>query len=488
MSFVIKVERPDVVKFGYGYRIPFDDDEFYIGSTSKPDDSQYHHSKKDKEFLIKINKVPHDTEILHYGLSPNDPWYWEARQLYKFRDNKKCLNDKMSGGGPLYNVHGRTFLLDEGYSKIVKDTTWNEDTQLWENPFFEIGLSTIDKLYDTYRDENDPRYFQSRFIDIIESHRLNLVDDIDEDVVDKDGKSIRGNMRTWKPAVLLLDYFGKGEHCLFDKNHTVVAGHDSESGKYSEICVMYIPKSYWKEFTKKELDYLSKRLNKPVEFSSLRTPEEDVEEFYLDEFLEMISKKNFKAGNERATMDSPSLSEEVKSWGYAIREIKSIRNKVFKKWEKDEDIRKKTRPGEKFKQYKKTELHFGIDKEYKIPEGKDKDGKNTYSQKAQWIDKYNIGIYVSSLNVDIGKIEMNIYEMWPELKGWREASESEKKEMSKVIRHYTVKVHHPSPTAEENWDDEWKPYYKLLLKNLLDPTLPVRIHWHNFNAWITVNQ
>ena len=42
------VKRPDVVKFGYGYKIEFDDDTYYTGSTSKPDDGQYHHSKKTK--------------------------------------------------------------------------------------------------------------------------------------------------------------------------------------------------------------------------------------------------------------------------------------------------------------------------------------------------------------------------------------------------------------------------------------------------------
>ena len=497
MSFILETERPDVVKFGYGYIKCFEDGEYYIGSTSKPDDGQYHHSKKTEDFLKKVNKVPSETKIMYFGKSPNDPWYWEGEQLYKvsqMNDGKgdpKCLNDKLSGGGPLYHVHGRTHLLDEGYGKIVKDSSWNEDTQLWENPFFEVGLDTIDNLYTTYRmpRNTEPmiRYYQSRFFDIIESHRLNLVDDIDEDVVNRDGKSTRGNMRTWKPVVLLMDYFGKGEHCLFDKNHTVVSGYDSESGKFSDICVLYIPKSYWKKFTKDELDFLSKRLNRPVEFSSLRTPQEDVEEFYLNNFLDMISKKNFKSGDERAVMDSPSLADEVKTWGYSIREIKSIRNKVYKQWEEDEDIRKKTRPGYKFKQYSKTELQFGIDKEYKNPDGKDKDGNDKYSKKAQWKNKYSIAKYVSSKNFDHGDPQFAVYSEWPELKEWRDANELKKKEISKVIRHYTIKVHHPTPTAEENWDDEWKPFYKLLYKNMLDPTLPIQIHWDNFDAWIKVS-
>ena len=494
MSFVLMVERPDVVKFGYGYIKCFEDGEYYIGSTSKPDDGQYHHSKKTEDFLKKINKVPHNTKIMYFGKSPNDPWYWEGNELYKVsqmdggKGDPKCLNGKLSGGGPLYHVHGKTHLLDEGYGKIVKDSSWNEDTQLWENPFFKVGLDTIDNVYTTYRDKKNPRYFQSRFYDIIEKHRLDLIDDIDQDVVNRDGKSTRGNMRTWKPVVLLMDYYKKGEHCLFDKNHTVVAGYDSQSGRHSDICVLYIPKSFWNLFTKKELDYLSKRLNRPVEFSSLRTPVEDVEEFYLDNFLELISKKNFKVGNERVTMDSPSLADEVQTWGYSIRAIKAIRNKVFKQWETDEDIRRNTRPGEKFKQFKKPELQLGIDKEFKIADRKDNDDNDAYSQKAKWKNEKNIGTYVSSLNVDIGKIEMDIYEQWSELKKWRESSELEQKEMSKVIRHYTVKVHHPTPTAEENWDNVWKPFYKLLLKNLLDPTLPVRIHWHNFNAWIKIKQ
>ena len=491
MSFVLMVKRPDVVKFGYGYKIEFDDDTYYTGSTSKPDDGQYHHSKKTKEFLKKCNKVPHRTLIMHFGKSPNDPWYWEAEQLHQCKDDPKCLNDKMSGGGPLYNVHGRKYLLDEGFGKIVKDTTWNEKTELWKNPFFEVRLDTINNLYDTYRVPTakfpQAKFRQSRFFDIIEEHRLKLIDDIDEDVVDREGMSTRGNMRTWKPVVLLMDFYAKGEHQLFDKNHTVVAGHDSESGKFSEICVLYIPKWFWRRFTKDELDYLSKRLNKPVEFNSLRTPQEDVEEFYLVNFQDMISKKNFKSGNERAVMDSPSLADEVKTWGYSIREIKAIRNKVYKQWEQDEDIRKKTRPGYKFKQYSKTELQFGIDKEYKTPDGKDKDGNDTYSKKAQWKNKYSIAKYVSSLNFDHGDPQIAVYRQWPELKEWRDANELKKKEISKVTRHYTIKVHHPTPTAEENWDDEWKPFYKLLYKNMLDPTLPIQLHWDNFDAWKKVS-
>ena len=219
----------------------------------------------------------------------------------------------------------------------------------------------------------------------------------------------------------------------------------------------------------------------------MRTPQEDVEEFYLVNFQDMISKKNFKSGNERAVMDSPSLADEVKTWGYSIREIKAIRNKVYKQWEQDEDIRKKTRPGYKFKQYSKTELQFGIDKEYKTPDGKDKDGNDTYSKKAQWKNKYSIAKYVSSLNFDHGDPQIAVYRQWPELKEWRDANELKKKEISKVTRHYTIKVHHPTPTAEENWDDEWKPFYKLLYKNMLDPTLPIQLHWDNFDAWKKVS-
>ena len=109
---------------------------------------------------------------MHFGKSPNDPWYWEAEQLHQCKDDPKCLNDKMSGGGPLYNVHGRKYLLDEGFGKIVKDTAWNEDTELWKNPFFEVRLDTINNLYDTYRVPTakfpQAKFRQSRFFDIIE--------------------------------------------------------------------------------------------------------------------------------------------------------------------------------------------------------------------------------------------------------------------------------------------------------------------------------
>ena len=196
--------------------------------------------------------------------------------------------------------------------------TYRKKIIKWDNLIFDYATTSKKNVLRGFHFNSkfpQAKFRQSRFFDIIEEHRLKLIDDIDEDVVDREGMSTRGNMRTWKPVVLLMDFYAKGEHQLFDKNHTVVAGHDSESGKFSEICVLYIPKWFWRRFTKDELDYLSKRLNKPVEFNSLRTPQEDVEEFYLVNFQDMISKKNFKSGNERAVMDSPSLADEVKTWG-----------------------------------------------------------------------------------------------------------------------------------------------------------------------------
>ena len=41
MSFIFKVERPQHIKYGYGYYIRFEDDSFYIGATSKFDNGEY---------------------------------------------------------------------------------------------------------------------------------------------------------------------------------------------------------------------------------------------------------------------------------------------------------------------------------------------------------------------------------------------------------------------------------------------------------------
>ena len=53
MSFIFKVERPQHIKYGYGYYIRFEDDSFYIGATSKFDNGEYKHSKKDESFLLE---------------------------------------------------------------------------------------------------------------------------------------------------------------------------------------------------------------------------------------------------------------------------------------------------------------------------------------------------------------------------------------------------------------------------------------------------
>ncbi len=471
MSFIFKVERPQHIKYGYGYYIRFEDDSFYIGATSKFDNGEYKHSKKDESFLKKHSSVRSCTEIHHFGKSENDVWYWEARELYANRDNPLCLNDKMSGGGPKYKVHGRVHLLEEFYSKIVVDTKFDEENQIWSNPHFLLEKDTINSLYNTYRDEDNPYYYQSRFYDIVKNHKLNLIDDID--TAKKEFPA--GYMLNWRPVVLLEDYYGEGINCLFDKNHTVVAGWESKTGKYSPIYVIKIPKKVWSELTKNELDYLSKRLNKPTEHSSLRPDEECVKEFLMEQVEKKIQLK------------SPSVSDELLSWGWSVREQNSLIGKVERKLEIEKDIRKNSKPGYKWKQWGKIEMQLDIDTKYKIPDDHNKKGEPLFSKDSKWKNENDCAYYSSSGNFDFGKlVNGSIYERWTELQGWHNFSQKKKKELSVVRRHITVKVHHPSPTAKSKWVEIWLPHYRKELKDIMREDFPVTVHWEEFDEWVKV--
>jgi len=281
------------------YKITIDKPEppFYYGGWTSQDGKGdiYYHSSESEQLKSDMDKYDWNAEDLKNGTN-EDMATGEHLWLKSFdaKNHEEWYNES-NGGGKYCKVHGDIAKMDDLTDRI-KNQEFLQDEH--------IVMSILIKL----------RRFQIRSKPIDVSHKKDLQDTI---------HSLKGDMSTWTPIILLEDMDGEGDHALFQGNHTTLAAKDS--GIVFSIPYQLIPKKVWSQLTYEELETVCRRLNPQIKKKSKPMDDKEAITWIVDQHL-----------NKGISTDSDVIYEEMQKWGYERRKI--TRSLIY---QADKDIKDK---------------------------------------------------------------------------------------------------------------------------------------------------